>query len=169
MTSSQRWTMLAAILGSSMVFLDGTVINLALPRIGEELPATIVSTLEGQTYPVSGYLATLAALLVADHGRRPAVARPRATGHWGLAACPGRCLHTPAAGVHRGGHGPERAIPSKTTRRLRSRGVRLAFLPETEGVHGTDVCGPNRETARHGATCGGRLASCRTPSTPISS
>ena len=50
--------MLAAILGSSMVFLDGTVINLALPRIGEELPATIVSTLEGQTYPVSGYLAT---------------------------------------------------------------------------------------------------------------
>ena len=35
MTSSQRWTMLAAILGSSMVFLDGTVMNLALPRIGE--------------------------------------------------------------------------------------------------------------------------------------
>ena len=76
MTSSQRWTMLAAILGSSMVFLDGTVMNLALPRIGEELPATLVSTLEGQTYAVSGYLATLAALLVlagalADyHGRR---------------------------------------------------------------------------------------------------
>jgi EmrB/QacA subfamily drug resistance transporter len=68
--------MLAAILGSSMVFLDGTVINLALPKIGNELPATIVSTLEGQTYAVSGYLATLAALLVlagalADyHGRR---------------------------------------------------------------------------------------------------
>jgi EmrB/QacA subfamily drug resistance transporter len=68
--------MLAAILGSSMVFLDGTVMNLALPRIGEELPATLVSTLEGQTYAVSGYLATLAALLVlagalADyHGRR---------------------------------------------------------------------------------------------------
>jgi EmrB/QacA subfamily drug resistance transporter len=75
-TSSQRWTMLAAILGSSMVFLDGTVMNLALPRIGSELPATLVSTLEGQTYAVSGYLATLAALLVlagalADyHGRR---------------------------------------------------------------------------------------------------
>jgi EmrB/QacA subfamily drug resistance transporter len=56
--------MIAAILGSSMVFLDGTVVNLALPRIGEELPATLVSTLEGQTYAVSGYLAILAALLV---------------------------------------------------------------------------------------------------------
>jgi EmrB/QacA subfamily drug resistance transporter len=68
--------MLAAILGSGMVFLDGTVINLALPKIGEQLPATLVSTLEGQTYTVSGYLAVLAALLVlagalADyHGRR---------------------------------------------------------------------------------------------------
>ncbi len=75
-TSSQRWTMLAAILGSSMVFLDGTVVNLALKPIGEELPGTLVSTLEGQAYAVSGYLAVLAALLVmagalADyHGRR---------------------------------------------------------------------------------------------------
>ncbi len=68
--------MVAATLGSSMVFLDGTVMNLALPKIGEELPTSIVSTLEGQTYAVSGYLAVLAALLVlagalADyHGRR---------------------------------------------------------------------------------------------------
>ncbi len=75
-TSSQRWTMLAAILGSSMVFLDGTVVNLALPKIGEELPASLVSVLEGQTYVVSAYLAILAALLIlagalADyHGRR---------------------------------------------------------------------------------------------------
>ena len=64
MTQAQRWSMLAAILGSAMVFLDGTVMNLALPRIGKELPATVVSTLEGQTYAVSGYLAILAALLV---------------------------------------------------------------------------------------------------------
>jgi EmrB/QacA subfamily drug resistance transporter len=68
--------MLAAILGSSMVFLDGTVVNLALPKIGSELPATVVSVLEGQTYVVSAYLAILAALLIlagalADyHGRR---------------------------------------------------------------------------------------------------
>ena len=76
MTKTQRWTMLAAIVGSSVVFLDGTIVNVALPKIGETLPATFVSVLEGQTYIVSGYLATLAALLilagaVADYyGRR---------------------------------------------------------------------------------------------------
>ncbi|HEV8489725.1 MAG TPA: MFS transporter [Candidatus Limnocylindrales bacterium] len=76
MTTTQRWTMVAAILGSSVVFLDGTIVNVALPKIGETLPATLVSVLEGQTYVASGYLATLAALLilagaVADYyGRR---------------------------------------------------------------------------------------------------
>ena len=53
MTTSQRWTMLATILGTSMVFLDGTIVNLALPHIGRELPASLVSTLEGQTYVVT--------------------------------------------------------------------------------------------------------------------
>jgi EmrB/QacA subfamily drug resistance transporter len=56
--------MVAVILGSSIVFLDGTIVNQALPRIGRELPATLVGTLEGQTYVTSGYLATLAALLI---------------------------------------------------------------------------------------------------------
>jgi EmrB/QacA subfamily drug resistance transporter len=76
MTETQRWTMLAAVLGSSVVFLDGTIVNVALPKIGETLPATVVSVLEGQTYVLSGYLATLSALLilagaVADYyGRR---------------------------------------------------------------------------------------------------
>jgi EmrB/QacA subfamily drug resistance transporter len=64
MTVRQRWTMVAAILGSATVFLDGTIVNVALPKIGEELPATLVSVLEGQTYATSGYLATLAALLI---------------------------------------------------------------------------------------------------------
>ena len=59
-----------------MVFLDGTVVNLALPKMGEELPASLVSVLEGQTYVVSAYLAILAALLILAgalsdyHGRR---------------------------------------------------------------------------------------------------
>jgi EmrB/QacA subfamily drug resistance transporter len=64
MTPTQRWTMVAAILGSSIVFLDGTIVNVALQRIGADLPATIVGVLEGQTYVTSGYLATLAALLI---------------------------------------------------------------------------------------------------------
>jgi EmrB/QacA subfamily drug resistance transporter len=63
-TAIQRGTLIAAILGSSIVFLDGTVVNIALPRIGAELPASVIGTLEGQTYINSGYLATLAAFLV---------------------------------------------------------------------------------------------------------
>lgn len=64
MTTTQRWTLLAAILGSAIVFLDGSIVTIALRRIGETLPATFVSTLEGQAYIVSGYLAVLAALLI---------------------------------------------------------------------------------------------------------
>ena len=56
--------MVAAILGSAIVFLDGAILNVALPAIGRELPATFVTVLEGQTYVSSGYLATLAALLI---------------------------------------------------------------------------------------------------------
>ncbi len=64
MTTRQRWTMTAAILGSSVVFLDSTIVNIALPRIGRELPASMIGVLEGQTYVNSGYLAVLAALLI---------------------------------------------------------------------------------------------------------
>lgn len=64
MTTRQRATLAAAILGSAIVFLDGTIVSIALPRIGRELPGTIVGTLEAETYISSGYLATLAAFLV---------------------------------------------------------------------------------------------------------
>jgi len=64
MSRSQRWTLLAAILGSGIVFLDGTVVNIALKKIGQELPTTFLGVLEGQAYVVSGYLAVLAALLI---------------------------------------------------------------------------------------------------------
>ncbi|HYK94900.1 MAG TPA: MFS transporter [Candidatus Dormibacteraeota bacterium] len=64
MTTSQRGTLAAAMLGSAIVFLDGTFVYLALQRIGTELPATLLGRLEGQTYITSGYLATLAAFLV---------------------------------------------------------------------------------------------------------
>jgi len=76
MTTHQRWILIATVIGSGTVFLDGTIVNVALPRIGTELPTSIVSILEGQTYVVSGYLAVLSALLIlagalSDHfGRR---------------------------------------------------------------------------------------------------
>src|SRR5262245_46313069 len=76
MTSTQRWTLIATIIGSGAVFLDGTVVNAALKHIGQDLPGSQLGILEGQAYIVGGYLAVLAALLIlsgalADHyGRR---------------------------------------------------------------------------------------------------
>jgi EmrB/QacA subfamily drug resistance transporter len=60
----KRWTMIAVILGSGIVFLDTTVVNVALPRIGEELPSNLFGVLEGQSYVYNGYLLTLSALLI---------------------------------------------------------------------------------------------------------
>jgi EmrB/QacA subfamily drug resistance transporter len=64
MTTAQRGTLAAAILGSAIVFLDGTLVILALPRMGAQLDSTLLGRLEAQTYVTSGYLATLAAFLV---------------------------------------------------------------------------------------------------------
>lgn len=55
---------MAVVLGSGIVFLDGTIVNVALKTIGDELPATYVGVLEGQAYITSGYLAVLSALLI---------------------------------------------------------------------------------------------------------
>src|SRR5688500_1041798 len=71
-----RWVLVAAILGSGIVFLDSTVVNVALPQIGRELPVTFMEVLEAQAYVYYAYLLTLSALLIlagalADHyGRK---------------------------------------------------------------------------------------------------
>src|SRR5215216_1319982 len=62
--NAKNWTLVAAILGSGIVFLDSTVVNVALPRIGEELPTIVLGVLEGQSYIYNGYLLTLSALLI---------------------------------------------------------------------------------------------------------
>jgi len=62
--SSKTWVLVAAVLGSSIVFLDGTVVNVALPRIGRDLPRAFVGVLEGQSYIYNGYLLSLSALLI---------------------------------------------------------------------------------------------------------
>lgn len=64
MTIRQRGTLGAAIIGSAIVFLDGTLVYLALQRIGADLQGTFIGRLEGQIYVTSGYLAMLAAFLV---------------------------------------------------------------------------------------------------------
>jgi len=52
------------VLGSGIVFLDSTVVNVALAALGKDLPSTLVATLEGQSYVVYGYLLSLSALLI---------------------------------------------------------------------------------------------------------
>jgi EmrB/QacA subfamily drug resistance transporter len=66
MTSWQRWTMVAVVLGSGIVFLDTSVVNLALPTIGEELdsPWLHFAQLEAQSYVANAYFLTLSALLI---------------------------------------------------------------------------------------------------------
>ena len=62
--SSKRWILIAAVLGSGIVFLDSTVVNVALPRIGRDLPRLFLGVLEGQSYVYNAYLLTLSALLI---------------------------------------------------------------------------------------------------------
>jgi EmrB/QacA subfamily drug resistance transporter len=64
MTREQRWTLVATILASAIVFLDSTMVNVALPRIGREMPSSVFGVLEAQSYVSNGYLVTLSALLV---------------------------------------------------------------------------------------------------------
>ena len=58
--SVQRWTLIATILASGIVFLDSTVVNVALPSIGRELE----TGLSGLQWIVDGYVLTLASLLI---------------------------------------------------------------------------------------------------------
>ena len=62
--TTTRWILAAAVLGSGIVFLDSTVVNVALPRIGRDLPRFFLGVLEGQSYVYNAYLLTLSALLI---------------------------------------------------------------------------------------------------------
>ncbi|WP_123389467.1 MFS transporter [Nocardioides aurantiacus] len=55
-----RWVLAATVLGAALTFIDATVVNLALPRIGEELGAGSQSL----TWVVNAYALALAALVL---------------------------------------------------------------------------------------------------------
>jgi EmrB/QacA subfamily drug resistance transporter len=59
-TTSGPWVLAATILGSSMVFIDGTVVNVALPALQSALGATIAQV----QWVVESYALFLAALLL---------------------------------------------------------------------------------------------------------
>src|SRR6202030_84711 len=60
MPSPSRWTLTATILGSSMAFIDGTVVNVALPALQADLHATVV----GVQWVVESYGLFLGALIL---------------------------------------------------------------------------------------------------------
>ncbi|TVL92537.1 MFS transporter [Streptomyces sp. SAJ15] len=55
-----RWVLLTAVLGSGMAMLDSTVVNVALPRIGEDLDADLAAL----QWTVNAYMLTLAGLIL---------------------------------------------------------------------------------------------------------
>ena len=59
-STAGRWILFATVLASGMAYLDGTVVNVALPAIGEDLGVGL-STLQ---WTVTGYLLTLSALIL---------------------------------------------------------------------------------------------------------
>jgi EmrB/QacA subfamily drug resistance transporter len=59
-TRQQRLTLVATILGSTVVFLDGTVVNVALPALADDLDAGLA----GQQWMVESYMLTMVALLL---------------------------------------------------------------------------------------------------------
>jgi EmrB/QacA subfamily drug resistance transporter len=60
MTRQQRLTLVATILGSTVVFLDSTVVNVALPAVADGLDAGLA----GQQWVVEAYMLTLVSLLL---------------------------------------------------------------------------------------------------------
>jgi EmrB/QacA subfamily drug resistance transporter len=66
--SYKTGTLIAAILGSCVVFLDSSVVTVALPQIGRDLPAYLFGVLEGESYIYNGYLLAESALLILAGG-----------------------------------------------------------------------------------------------------
>jgi EmrB/QacA subfamily drug resistance transporter len=59
-TPAARWVIAATALGSGIAFLDGTVVNVALPTIADDLDASV----QGLQWTLDAYLVTLSALLL---------------------------------------------------------------------------------------------------------
>ena len=59
-SNTERWVLTASILGSSMAFIDGTVVNVALPVLQKALGATAA----GVQWVIESYALVLAALLL---------------------------------------------------------------------------------------------------------
>jgi EmrB/QacA subfamily drug resistance transporter len=59
-SNAGRWVIATSVLGSGVAFIDGTVVNAALPAIADDLDADLA----GLQWVITGYLLSLTALLV---------------------------------------------------------------------------------------------------------
>src|SRR5690349_9678537 len=59
-SAAGRWVLLATVLGSSLAFIDSTVVNIALPEIGRDLG----SDAAGLQWTINGYALSLASLIL---------------------------------------------------------------------------------------------------------
>jgi EmrB/QacA subfamily drug resistance transporter len=97
MTRAQRLTLIAAILGSGVAQIDGTVVNVALPAISRELGGG----LSVQQWISNGYLLTLGSLILIGGSLGDIFGERRvfALGVSGFGVCSVICAAAPTAGV----------------------------------------------------------------------
>src|SRR5919204_2234739 len=90
----KKLTLIASILGSGVVFLDGSVVNVALPALREDLGAGLAA----QQWVVEAYLLTLSSLLLVGGSLDDLFERRRifATGVAGFGAMSLLCAVAPS-------------------------------------------------------------------------
>jgi EmrB/QacA subfamily drug resistance transporter len=92
-----RWVLAATILGSGMAMLDGTIVNVALPRIGEDLN----TGLTGLQWTLNAYTLTLSGLLLLGGSLGDRLGRRRifVLGTIWFAVASALCAVAPTAGI----------------------------------------------------------------------
>ncbi|HEY2714711.1 MAG TPA: DHA2 family efflux MFS transporter permease subunit [Solirubrobacterales bacterium] len=96
MSRAQRLTLIATILGSAVVFLDATVVNVALPAIGDDLGAGLA----GQQWVLESYMLALVALILVGGSLGDQFGRRRlyVIGLLGFGASSALCAVAPSEG-----------------------------------------------------------------------
>ena len=84
--SRRRFILIATIIGSSMTFIDGTVVNIALPTIGRDLDAG----LSAQQWVMLSVLAVASLYIVAVHWVTATGGGCCSCGEWGDSRPPRR-------------------------------------------------------------------------------
>src|SRR3546814_19582087 len=96
-TREARWVLLATVLGSGVAFLDGTIVNVALPASADDLDA-VLGDLQ---WVVNAYLVTLSSLVLlgGSLGDRFGRTRVFTTGLYGFTAASVLCRLAPTVEV----------------------------------------------------------------------